>query len=220
MPRGIRVSRGIRKGGLRVLGSAALLAALPLAANADTIATFDWVPFQNGGAGAGSGDFVLTLPGSVPGPGFDAHFASVAAAQSAVTGFSYTFSNGDSLSLSNLQASTLAINPTEWLTTDSITPAGTSTPALYLGTNFSFGGFVTPPGGSLTPFKLASSGGMVTLGAGDAQLHITDTGYWRLDSLTPVPLPAAGLLLISGLAGLFGVGRSAKLGRGALTPAQ
>jgi hypothetical protein len=208
------VSQGIRTGVLRVLGSAALLAALPLAANAATIATFDWVPFQNGGAGTGAGDLVLTLPGSVAGPGFDVHFANAAAAKSAVTGFSYTFSNGDSLSLANLQAGTLQMNPTDWDTTNTITPAGAS-PGLYLGTNFNFGGFVTPPGGVLTPFQLASSGGMVTLGAGDAQLRITDTGYWKLDSLSPVPLPAAGLLLISGLAGLFGVGRSGKFNRGA-----
>jgi hypothetical protein len=190
---------------LRVLGIAALLAVLPLAANADTVATFDWIPFQNGGAGTGAGDLVLTLPGSVTGPGFDVHFASVSAAKSALTGFSYTFSNGDSLSLANLQAGTLQMNPSDWQTTNTVTPAGAPT-GVYLGTNFNFGGFVTPPGGVLTPFQVASSGGMVTLGAGDAQLRVTDTGYWKLDSLNPVPLPAAGLLLIAGLAGLFGVG--------------
>src|SRR5580704_17056159 len=128
MPGRNGVSRitGTRKYSLRILGSVALLAALPLAANADTIATFDWVPFQNGGAGTGSGDLVLTLPGSVAGPGFDVHFASASAAESAVTGFSYTFSNGDSLSLANLQAGTLQMNPTDWDTTNTITPAGAS----------------------------------------------------------------------------------------------
>jgi hypothetical protein len=192
--------------GFRALVMATALAVLPLAANANTIATFDWIPFQNGGSGTGSGDLVLTLPGTVTGPTFDVHFASVASADSAVTGFSYTFSNGDSLSFANLKAGTLQMNPTDWETTAIITPAGAPT-GVYLGTNFNFGGFVTPPGGTLTPFQLASSGGMVTLGAGDAQLRITDTGYWKLESLTPVPLPAAAWLLLSGLAGLVGTRR-------------
>ena len=96
--------RTMKKGWLRLLGAGAVLAILPLSANADTLATFDWIPFQNGGSGTGSGDFQLTLPGSVGGPGFDVHFASVTAAQNALTGFSYTFSNGDQLSLANLRA--------------------------------------------------------------------------------------------------------------------
>jgi hypothetical protein len=200
---GLSQSAGMAR--LRKLVPAALLVALPMAANADTLATFDWIPFQNGGSGTGSGDLVLTLPGAITGPGFDVSFASASAAKSAVTGFTYTFSNGDILSLANLQAGTLQMNPTDWQTTNTITPAGAPT-GLYLGTNFNFSGFVTPPGGVLSPYQVASSGGMVTLGAGDAQLRITDTGYWKLDSLTPVPLPAAGWLLISGLAGLIGAG--------------
>ncbi len=214
MPRGNQSFQDIRKISWRIAGVAALVAMLPLAANADTLATFDWVAFQNGGAGTGSGDLMLTLPGTVPGPGFDVPFASVTAAKNAVAGFSYTFSNGDTLTLANLQAGTLQMNPTDWATTDTITPAGAPT-GLYLGTNFNFGGFVTPPGGVLTPFQLASSGGMVTLGAGDAQLRITDTGYWKLESLSPVPLPAAAWLLISGLAGLAGLGRRGRSFRGA-----
>lgn len=210
MPSWNRLSRNTSKGMRRAPGWGALLALLPLAAQADTIATFDWIPFQNGGSRTGSGDLVLTLPGTVSGPGFDVHFATTSAAKSVVTGFSYTFSNGDGLTLANLQSGTLQMNPTDWQTTNTITPAGAPT-GLYLGTNFNFSGFVTPPGGVLTPFQLASSGGMVTLGAGDAQLRITDTGYWKLASLNPVPLPAAGWLLISGLAGVLGVGRSRKL---------
>lgn len=206
MPRGNRSFQDLRKSSWRMAGYAALVAMLPLAANADTLATFDWVPFQNGGPGSGSGDLVLALPGTVAGPGFDIAFASDSAAKNAVAGFTYTFSNGDTLTLANLQAGTLQMNPTDWLTTNTITPAGAPT-GRYLGTNFNFSGFVTPPGGVLTPFQLASSGGMVTLGAGDAQLRITDTGYWKLDSLSPVPLPAAGWLLISGFAGLAGLGR-------------
>ena len=209
MPRGNRSFRDVRKSSRRIAGLAALVAMLPLAANADTLARFDWVPFQNGGAGTGSGDLVLTLPGTVSGPGFDVAFTSVSAAKNAVAGFSYTFSNGDTLTLANLQAGTLQMNPTDWLTTNTITPAGAPT-GRYLGTNFNFSGFVTPPGGVLSPFQLASSGGMVTLGAGDAQLRITDTGYWKLDSLNPVPLPAAAWLLISGLAGLAGSRRSGR----------
>jgi len=182
---------------------AALLALLPVAANADTIATFDWVAFQNGGTGHGSGDLILTLPGTMTGPGFNVAFANVATAKSAVTGFSYTFSNGDSLGMGDLTAGTLQMNPVHWQTTNTITPAGAPT-GIYLGTTFQLSGFVTPPGGVLSPWSVASSGGMVTLGAGDAQLRITDTGYWKLDSLTPVPLPAGLWLLVSGAAGLLG----------------
>ncbi len=203
---------GARTGSLRALAPvpaallAALLAALPLAAHADTLATFDWVPYTNGGSGTGSGDLVLTLPGTVTGPGFDVSFASLSAAKSAVTGFSYTFSDGDSLTLADLQAGTLQMNPLAWETTQTITPADAPT-GVYLGTNFNFGGYVTVPGQGLTPFQVASSGGLYTLGAGDAQLTVTDTGYWKLESLSPVPLPAAGWLLISGFAGLWGVVR-------------
>jgi hypothetical protein len=38
-------------------------------------------------------------------------------------------------------------------------------------------------------------------------LRITDTGYWKLDSLNPVPLPAGLWLLVSGVAGFFGLTR-------------
>ena len=217
MPRGNRSFQDVRTGSWRIPALAAVVAMLPVAANADTLATFDWVAFQNGGPGTGSGDLVLTLPGTVSGPGFDVAFASASAAKNAVAEFSYTFSNGDKLTRADLQVGTLQMNPTEWLTTNTVTPAGAPT-GRYLGTNFNFSGFVTPPGGVLSPFQLASSGGMVTLGAGDAQLRITDTGYWKLDSLSPVPLPAATWLLISGFAGLVGFGRGGRFMRGAFGP--
>ncbi len=197
--------RNIRRGLLRAAGPAALLAVLPLAVRADTLATFDWIPFSNGGSGTGSGDLILTLPGTVAGPGFDVSFSSASAALAAITGFSYTFSNGDILTLADVHTGTLQMNPTSWETTDTITPAGAPT-GLYLGTNFSLSGDVTPADGILTPFLLDSAGGSVTLGAGAAELRITDTGYWELTSLTPVPLPATGLLLMSGLAMLAAAG--------------
>jgi hypothetical protein len=186
---------------LRSARTTLLLATLPLAAHAETIAVFDWIPFTNGGTGTGSGDLVLTLPGTVSAP-FDVTYSSVAAADAAVTGFSYTFSNGDTLDLADLQSGSLQLNPLAWDTTGTLTPAGAPT-GVYLGSTFSFGGFATVDG-QLTPFQVASSGGMVTLAAGDAQLRITDTGYWELASLsvTPVPLPAAGWLLLGGLSAL------------------
>lgn len=184
---------------LLAAGSTCLLAALPVAAHADTIATFDWVPVSNGGSGTGSGDLVLTLPGTVTAP-FDVPYGSLGAADSAVTGFSYTFSNGDILDLADLEASTtsLSLSPLAWETTDTLTPAGGPT-GIYLGSTFQFGGFA-PVDGQLTPFSLASAGAnTVELAVGDAQLRVTDTGYWELSSLTPVPLPAAGWLLLGGL---------------------
>ncbi len=186
----------------RILVQATLLALLPVAANADTLATFDWVAVSNGGSGIGSGDLIIDLPGTITGPTFNVAFGSMAAAKSAVTDFKYTFSNGDSLGLADLKAGTLQMNPVHWQTTNTITPSGAPT-GVYLGTTFQLSGFATPPGGVLSPWSVASSGGMVTLGAGDAQLRITDTGYWKLDSLTPVPLPAGLWLLVSGAAGFL-----------------
>lgn len=227
MPARIARSQGSRKSLLRALAPAAWvaalslaalsLAALPRAADADTLATFDWVPYTNGGSGTGSGDLVLTLPGTVSGPTFDVSFGSASAAMQAVTGFSYTFSDGYSLDLADLQAGDLSLDSNTWETTDIIQPAG-APQGVYLGSNFSFGGYVMLPGLGETAysFKVASSGGNVELAAGANQLIITDTGYWELESLTPVPLPAAGWLLVSGLAALWGASRGGRFGRRAM----
>jgi hypothetical protein len=208
-----------------------VVAALPIAAQAATV-TFDWVPISENPTSAqtntASGTLTLNLsswslvdPNNPP--NFGPYYTSGAPITATITGFSFTSADGLSVGLSNLSGTTLGAPPSQtatlWATSAIDTPAtGAQAPSpptagYYLVTQFSLSG--TTAGG--TGFMMANNGG--TAGAtyqngipnGDATFQmdgaagaIEDGGYWELAPGSPVPLPAALPLLLSGL-GFVGV---------------
>jgi hypothetical protein len=203
----------------RWLAVAALLAGLPLAAHASVIATFDWVPKDYNPASAdqdaATGTLELTLATfTETGTGTSAFYTSGSVDAATVTSLSYTAGDGQTVNVSNLSLT----SSTGWATSASATPAaGTATPAPTLGnylvTGFSFAGTTSQggaymfantaggvPGTTLATgipngdnnFGAASSGGTT-------YASIADGGYWQLESVTPVPLPAGLPLLLGGL---------------------
>jgi hypothetical protein len=86
----------------QAFAAVAALALSPLAAHADTLATFTWVENSGSGTGAESGTLVLDLPGSVTNP-FAVNFSQASqAAAPDLTSLTYTFSNGTMISQTNL----------------------------------------------------------------------------------------------------------------------
>jgi hypothetical protein len=181
----------------------AVLAILPLMqAQADTIAAFTWVEFSGSGGGAESGSLTLDLPGSVSNPFSVGFTQSSSASAPDLTALSYTYSNGTTISLSNLtnfeftNSSGSAITSASWATTTSGHGGfGVGTTDLITGFDFSnaaSGLKIAEPLSSTSNLGLASN----------QRNGVTDSGYWQLTSLTPVPLPAGFPLLLSGLAAL------------------
>jgi hypothetical protein len=208
----------------RLLAAALLVSALPLAAHATVIATFDWVPISEnppqGQPSTASGTLQLTLSsfslttGSNPtnSPNFAPYFASGTATSADITGFSYTDANGQSVNLSNL--TTESFQTSIWETSAVDTPAtGAAAPSApppyyYLVSGFVLNG-TTAQG---TGFKIANSAGTAGatfangIGNGDnsfdlngSDAAVTDGGYWELVNVTPVPLPSGLPLLLAGL---------------------
>jgi len=222
-------SRSVRNGsGLRgKLAAAALLSCLPLAANATTV-VFDWVSTSvtAGQTITPAGTLTLTLPNTVTTQTFNTgSLGSSALAAADITGFAFEFSDGLSVGLSNLTSKSItentSVNPAayEWYTSNTVTTSGGPT-GVYLITGFTLAGSKVFPGDPRAAnFQIASSAGQVSL-VGPASNNITpfagqgaasvDAGYWELQSIqtSSVPLPAAGWMLVSGLAGLLRFGRS------------
>jgi hypothetical protein len=201
------------------------------AAQAGTIDTFDWVTTSAvGGTTAVSGTLTLTLPGITTGTGagtFTSTNASAALAEAEITGFSFTYSDGLSVGLADLTApvspatgSEVVSSPYTWATSNDLSPVSGTPTGYYLITGFQLSGKKNfPPSGSgLATFSIANAAGLVG-NVGPSSAGITpqasqgvaanDAGYWVLNSsvTTPVPVPAALPLLLSGLAGFAALGR-------------
>jgi hypothetical protein len=198
-----------------------LATAMPRNAYAETV-TFEWVPISENPAGSGpskaTGSITLDIPSwtldTISGNGLGPnYYTSGGAVTGTIEALSYTFGNGVSVNLSDLSSTTISAT---WATSAIDTPAtGAQAPSAptagyYLITAFSVSGTVDGDN-----FKLANAAGHAGtnldtgLGNGDNSItstspaSITDGGYWELVPATPVPLPAAFPLLLSGL-GLLG----------------
>jgi hypothetical protein len=209
----------------RILAALAVVAAVPTAAQASVVATFDWVSGTNTPENPSAvqtavptgmlqltlSSFALATPAQNPNLG--PYYTSGGAATATISAFSYTAGDGQTVSLSNISPATESLSTT-WSTSAIAIPAGVGTAGYYLTSAFNFSG-VTPDG---SPFQIASVAGTAGanypngVGNGDNTFNatttvpvipaITDGGYWELASVTAVPLPAALPLLLFGMGGL------------------
>ena len=204
-------------------------AALPMAAHANTVVeTFDWVPISETPASAQkttpSGTLQLTvtswsLTGSSIPPNFGPYYQSGNnAATVNITGFSYTAGDGLTADLAEVTSSSVRSTTTPWQTSGSVTPApgnpdpfSSPTAGYYLVSGFTLSGDTSKGSPFMVSNNVGTAGATFDNGVpnGDATFNasgsipaIEDGGYWELTSVTPVPLPPALLLLLSGLGAL------------------
>ena len=197
--------QGARRLGKGILVAAALAIVPSLRAEAATLASFEWV---DASGSTGSGMLSISLPGTVTAP----QFAIGGASFSQVKGFDYTFSSGLSVDLANLTSSTFNPTPGSWTTSTitSTTVGGSAVGDTDLTTGFTFSGAnnlkIAESQGTLFNIQVANN--LINPASGGVS---NDFGYWKLESLTPVPLPAALPLLLAGL-GMIGVVRRRRCG--------
>ena len=182
--------RRVRNG---IIGAAVLTLAPFVTAEASTLAQFEWV---DSSGSTGSGSLTLSLPGTITTPQFTVANATF----SEVAGFSYTFSSGLSVDLADLTVNTFSTTPASWTTTTitSSTVGGSGIGDTDLTTGFIFSGSnnlkIAESQGTLFNIQVANN--LINPASGGVA---NDFGYWKLESLTPVPLPAGLPLLLSGL---------------------
>jgi len=192
---------GARRARNRILTLATLLAVPFSQAEATTLATFEWV---DAFGSTGSGMMAISLHDPAP---TGNEFVVGQAKFSDITQFHYTFSSG--LTVNLLDLTSHAFNPAQaaWTTTTvkANTTGGSAIGDTDLTTGFTFSGAnnlkIANSQGTLFNIQVANN--LINPGSGGVA---NDFGYWKLDSLTPVPLPAALPLLLAGL-GALGVAR-------------
>jgi hypothetical protein len=208
-----------------VLAIAALAGFTSGAANATTVATFQWVSSSSsGGVVTPSGTVSISLPDSILAAPFTTNpsppgTTPLTAAQmfASITGLIYTFGNGVTIGLGDLNSTTDVSLPSlftsnAWFTSASTNTGGPAPGFFYLLTGMRLKG--SKAGGT---FQLADPAGIPNL-PGPSIISLdshnltpatgpatVDAGYWQLTSVNPVPVPAALPLLFSGLAGLGGL---------------
>jgi len=194
--------------------AALILAVAAPGARADVIATFDWVSYTTvtgqSPPTTPSGSFSVDLSVfNLTGSGSTAYYTSGAAETGTITALNYTFGDGITVGLSNLTSTN--VSSMVWSTSATVTPPLAGTAGDYLTALVTLPG--TASGGT---FNIASAAGTagttsptgITL-AGNGitpsfpPWSASDSGYWELVSVAPVPLPAALPLLLGGL-GLMG----------------
>jgi hypothetical protein len=204
------------------IGLALAVSCVASLADASTIATFDWVSTSvTGGTGTPSGVLTLTLPSTVTTQTFNSGvYSTNALALADLTSLSFTFADGDTISLSNVNLSTSTLSSKSWYSSYPVTPGlPPATKGIYLINNFTlkgsaFGGTfqLAEPASNLgtpsSPGVVATDSNNITPEAGDGVASV-DAGYWELVSFqtnVPVPLPASLWLLASALAGACSFG--------------
>jgi hypothetical protein len=211
-----------------LLAIAAVATALPMAAHASVVETFQWVPdFEQSGnyTTVPSATLQLTLSSftltPLSGNGLGPYFASGSDQMTAdITGFTYTTGGGVNVTVNLSNVSTVTFTTTSpWITSGLVTPAAANgdhfaapTQGYYLISQFQLSGTVNGEAFMMATADGGTAGATVATGMPNSDFTYDGTteegGYWKL--VTPVPLPLALPLLASGIAGLGALARRRK----------
>jgi hypothetical protein len=193
----------------------AVVAGLPRAADATTVATFEWISTGSvGGTVTPTGTLVLSLPDTIATQTFNTGNIGVAAASPMLTAFSYRFGDGTLIGLADISP-TSSIYATSWYSSSTNVAVGAPGGSVYLLSQFILRGLAGSPVQNF--FEISNAAGQQNgqagpsiVGASSNRLFSNDAGYWRMGSFvtaTVVPVPAALPLLLSGLVAFGGLAR-------------
>jgi hypothetical protein len=198
-----------RFAGRTILAAAVTVASLTLASAANAaVLTYGFVSTGSNPPGfTGVGSITLNLPtvssgtfGPVPGTAGTYITPAAATATADVAAFSFSWGNGAAVDLTSLTS--LAVGGGGWTSAFNATAGGE-----ILANSWTLSGTSVPPGVTGI-YQISSNGTTGSNGTNSVQFGaLTDFGYWKLQSVSAVPLPAALWLFGSGLAGLFGAAR-------------